>query len=82
MTYEEFKRRYGIEDDASHSAQPESGEHETAPATGQRMNYDQFLARYGIAPQEKQQAAPGGPLSTSKKGGGQTAAVFSCLSAH
>lgn len=76
MTYEEFKRRYGIEDDASHSAQPESGEHETAPATGQRMNYDQFLARYGIAPQEKQQAAPGGPLSTSKKGGGQTAAAF------
>lgn len=75
MTYEEFKRRYGIEDDASHSAQPESGEHETAPATGQRMNYDQFLARYGIAPQEKQQAAPGGPLSTSKKGGGQTAAA-------
>ena len=75
MTYEEFKRRYGIEDDASHSAQPESGEHETAPATGQRMNYNQFLARYGIAPQEKQQAAPSRPLSTSKKGGGQTAAA-------
>lgn len=75
MTYEEFKRRYGIEDDAGPSARPESGEPKTAQATGQRMNYDQFLARYGIAPQEKQQAAPGGPLSTSKKGGGQTAAA-------
>lgn len=75
MTYEEFKRRYGIEDDASHSTQPESGKHETAPATGQRMNYNQFLARYGIAPQEKRQTTPGGPLSTSKKGGGQTAAA-------
>ena len=74
MTYEEFKRRYGIEDDASHSAQPESGEHETAPATGQRMNYNQFLARYGIAPQEKQRTTAGGPLSSAtKKGGGQTA---------
>lgn len=75
MTYEEFKRRYGIEDDASHSARPESGESKTAPATGQRMNYNQFLARYGIAPQEKRQTTPGGPLSTSKKGGGQTAAA-------
>ena len=75
MTYEEFKRRYGIEDDTPHSAQSGPGESQTAPATEQRMNYDQFLARYGIAPQEKQQAAPGGPLSASKKGGGQTAAA-------
>lgn len=76
MTYEEFKRRYGIEDDAGPSARPESGESKTAPATGQRMNYDQFLARYGIAPQEKRQATPGGPLSSAtKKGGGQTAAA-------
>ena len=75
MTYEEFKRRYGIEDDTPHSAQSGPGEFQTAPATEQRMNYDQFLARYGIAPQEKQQAVPGGPLSASKKGGGQTAAA-------
>lgn len=75
MTYEEFKRRYGIEDDTPHSAQSGPGESQTAPATEQRMNYDQFLARYGIAPQEKQQAVPGGPLSASKKGGGQTAAA-------
>ena len=76
MTYKEFKRRYGIEDDTPHSAQSGPGESQTAPATEQRMNYDQFLARYGIAPQEKQQAAPGGPLSSAtKKGGGQTAAA-------